>query len=207
VAVVSSTTASVLEEGKAAEEAIRSAMNAIRSEVDQREAQLISEMLTLKEQKLKQLALQKEELEFTVSGIRHATQFVEVVLKKGTGVEVSLAKKGVLARLGTLESDQCQFIPTTSHVVDFFIQVESKESVCAISEFGEIKESKTVSPFCSKKGKGAGQISRPHALSCTAEGNVVVADFSNHRIQVFTPQGKLVLSFGKPHLVGPMELL
>ena len=36
----------------------------------------------------------------------------------------------------------------------------------------------------------------PQALSVTDEGNIIVTDRGNKRIQVFTPDGRLVLKFG-----------
>jgi DNA-binding beta-propeller fold protein YncE len=38
-------------------------------------------------------------------------------------------------------------------------------------------------------GKGPGQFHLPHSIAITAEGNLLVSDRSNRRIQIFTPDG------------------
>ena len=46
------------------------------------------------------------------------------------------------------------------------------------------------------KGDQDGQVRNPQALSITDEGNIIVTDRGNRRIQVFTPDGRLLLKFG-----------
>ena len=41
-------------------------------------------------------------------------------------------------------------------------------------------------------GSGPGELREPEDLTFDAEGNLVVADGGNHRVQVFTPQGEFV---------------
>jgi len=43
----------------------------------------------------------------------------------------------------------------------------------------------------SRPGKGAGQFNKPSDVACDAKGRVYIADCGNHRVQVFTPDGKL----------------
>ena len=47
-----------------------------------------------------------------------------------------------------------------------------------------------------KKGKDKGQFLSPWNITCDETGNVYVADTSNHRIQVFTSDGKFLRKFG-----------
>ena len=42
-----------------------------------------------------------------------------------------------------------------------------------------------------------GQLLRPAGLACEKNGNVIVVDSGNNRLQVFTPEGKLVATCGK----------
>src|SRR6202035_143302 len=46
-------------------------------------------------------------------------------------------------------------------------------------------------------GSGDGQLLRPAGLACEKNGNVIVVDSGNNRLQVFTPEGKLVATCGK----------
>ncbi|XP_014274463.1 E3 ubiquitin-protein ligase TRIM71 [Halyomorpha halys] len=46
------------------------------------------------------------------------------------------------------------------------------------------------------EGELDGQLCRPWGVCCTAEGNIVVADRSNNRIQIFKPDGSFLHKFG-----------
>jgi tripartite motif-containing protein 71 len=47
-----------------------------------------------------------------------------------------------------------------------------------------------------KKGGGEGEFLYPKTITCDHEGNYVVVDEYNHRIQVFTNKGEFIRSFG-----------
>ena len=46
------------------------------------------------------------------------------------------------------------------------------------------------------EGEGDGQLCRPWGVCCTKDGNIVVADRSNNRIQIFNLQGQFLYKFG-----------
>lgn len=46
------------------------------------------------------------------------------------------------------------------------------------------------------EGEGDGELCRPWGVSCTQDGNIIVADRSNNRIQVFNRQGRFLYKFG-----------
>lgn len=48
-----------------------------------------------------------------------------------------------------------------------------------------------------EEGDGDGQLCRPWGVCCSKEGNIIVADRSNNRVQVFSGNGKFLLKFGK----------
>ena len=48
-----------------------------------------------------------------------------------------------------------------------------------------------------KTGSGDGELLRPAGLVCDANGNLIVVDSGNNRLQVFTPDGKFVAKYGK----------
>jgi ABC-type Fe3+ transport system permease subunit/sugar lactone lactonase YvrE len=56
-----------------------------------------------------------------------------------------------------------------------------------------------------KAGPGPGEFNRPEGMCVDAENRVYVADSCNHRIQVFSSDGKLLRAYGKPGR-GPGEL-
>jgi len=52
-----------------------------------------------------------------------------------------------------------------------------------------------VSRFGSK-GARDGEFDDPSSVACNSRGEIVVADFNNHRIQVFDRDGKFLFKFG-----------
>ena len=46
------------------------------------------------------------------------------------------------------------------------------------------------------KGNGDGQFNAPHDVIVDRQGNYVVADVNNHRIQMINSQGQFVRKFG-----------
>ncbi len=49
-----------------------------------------------------------------------------------------------------------------------------------------------------RTGRRPGEFNRPEGLSADAQGRIYVADSCNHRIQIFTPDGKFLRSYGRP---------
>lgn len=56
-----------------------------------------------------------------------------------------------------------------------------------------------------RAGTGPGEFNRPEGICLDAEGRLYVADSCNHRIQIFSPEGKFLKMFGAPGK-GPGEL-
>src|SRR5262249_49634116 len=56
-----------------------------------------------------------------------------------------------------------------------------------------------------RAGTGPGEFNRPEGLCVDAQDRLYVADSCNHRIQVFSSDGKFLRSYGKPGK-GPGEL-
>jgi DNA-binding beta-propeller fold protein YncE len=48
-----------------------------------------------------------------------------------------------------------------------------------------------------KSGSGDGELSRPAGLACEKNGNLIVVDSGNNRLQVFSPEGKFIAKCGK----------
>ena len=60
---------------------------------------------TTKHQKEKELQLQKDELEFLMSEIRHAVLFSEALVKEGSEIEIVASHQQVVTRMATLTRD------------------------------------------------------------------------------------------------------
>ena len=82
----------VREQAKVTEEEIHSTIELLFATVTgmlrDREAALISDVETIKHQKEKELTLQKDDLEFLLTGIRHAVLFSEAMVKEGSENEI-----------------------------------------------------------------------------------------------------------------------
>jgi len=132
----------VREQAKATEEQIHSTIENLISLLRDREAALINEVEKAKHHKEKELQLQKDELEFLLSGIRQAVLFSEAMVKEeGSETEIVAGHKQVMARMGTLtmEREKAPLDPVTEAEIEF---VGSQEGVDLLSSV--IKELGTV---------------------------------------------------------------
>jgi len=92
----------VREQAKVTEDEIHSTINHLIASVTgmlrDRETVLIGDVETIKYHKEKELQLQKDELEFLLSGIRHAVLFSEALVKEGSDTEIVTSHHQVVAR-------------------------------------------------------------------------------------------------------------
>ncbi|BET01527.1 Hypothetical protein NTJ_14343 [Nesidiocoris tenuis] len=65
--------------------------------------------------------------------------------------------------------------------------------VSSILDYSQIGSSKLT---FGTEGVENGQLCRPWGVCCDREGKIVVADRSNHRIQIFSPEGRFLSKFG-----------
>jgi len=108
-------------QAKEVEKEIHSACEKLRETVNEREAQLLSEVETVRHEKEKKLVSQKHHLEFLLVGIRESTAFGEVLLKEGSESEIVASQKEVVSRLTTLgyEKEKSQMEPATDSTIVF----------------------------------------------------------------------------------------
>ena len=71
----------------------------IRDQLKQREKELIEEVDEIKNQKKKEILIQKDELEMISEGIKSTSEITEILLKKGTNVEIGMSKKQVVGSI------------------------------------------------------------------------------------------------------------
>ena len=86
--MIATTLVGVREQAKVTEGDIHSTINHLISLLRDREAALMSDVETARHQKEKELQLQKDELEFLLSGIRHGVLFSEALMKEGSDTEI-----------------------------------------------------------------------------------------------------------------------
>ena len=108
-------------QAKQVEKEIHTACERLREMVNEREAQLLSEVETVRHEKEKELVSQKHHLEFLLVGIRESTQFGEVLVKEGNESEIVASQKEVVSRLTTLgqEKEKSQMEPATDSTIVF----------------------------------------------------------------------------------------
>ena len=117
--------AGVREQAKKIEEDIHSTIEhlivAVTAMLRDREAALLSDVEDIKHQKEKELQLQKDELEFLLSGIRHAVLFSGAMIKEGSETEIVAGHQQVVARMATLtkEGEKALLEPVTGAEVKF----------------------------------------------------------------------------------------
>jgi len=77
----------------------------------------------------------------------------------------------------------------------FNLEVVDRPAIVYRREYSKVSDI-PVSQFGSG-GAGDGQFSNPESVACNARGEIVVAEYSNHRIQVFDRNGNYCLSLGR----------
>ncbi len=63
-------------------------------------------------------------------------------------------------------------------------------------EYAEQKIPLTSDLVIGSQGQGPGQFDRPKGVALDADGNIYVGDIGNHRVQVFSPEGKFLREWG-----------
>jgi len=116
----------VREQAKATEEEIHSTIEKLISLLRDQEFALLSDVETTRHRKEKEL--QKDELEFLLSGVRHAVFFSEALVKEGSETEIVSGHKQVVARMSTLakEREKVHLGPVVDAEIEF---VGGKEGV------------------------------------------------------------------------------
>jgi len=116
---------------------------AVTAMLRDREAALLSDVEDIKHQKEKELQLQKDELEFLLSGIRHAVLFSGAMIKEGSETEIVAGHQQVVARMATLtkEGEKALLEPVTGAEVKLEGGNEGKELLrSVIKELGAVED-------------------------------------------------------------------
>ena len=146
IKVIATTMSGVREQAKVTENEIYSTIERLISAVTgmlrDREAALIGDVETVRHQKEKELQLQKDELEFLLSGIRQAVMFSEAMIKEGSDTEIVAGHQQVVSRMATLtsEREKAQLEPVTEAQIEFVGVEEGVELVSSvIKELGTVE--------------------------------------------------------------------
>jgi len=161
--------------------------------VNEREAQLLSEVETVGHEKEKELVSQKHRLEFLLVEIRESTQFGEVLVKEGSESEIVASQKEVVSRLTSLgqEKEKNQMEPATDSTIVFLGDGGGIRQVGeAIKVFGSVV-SRDISP---EKSTVEGQPSELISINQAVSFKVVVVDKKGNRV-TSSPKGKGIIPF------------
>jgi len=111
----------VNQQAKQIEKEIQATCEKVREMVNEREAQLLSDVEAVRHEKEKDLVTQKHHLEFLLVGVRESTQFGEILVKEGSESEIVASQKEVVSRLTTLgqEKEKSQMEPVTDAIIVF----------------------------------------------------------------------------------------
>jgi len=158
-----------------------------------REAQLLSEVETVRHEKEKELVSQKHRLEFLLVGIRESTQFGEVLVKEGSESEIVASQKEVVSRLTTLghEKEKSQMEPATDSTIVFEGDAGGLRQVGEVIEgFGSVVSRNISAEKSSIEGQPSGSISINQAVSF----KVTVVDKKRNRV-TSSPKRKGIIPF------------
>jgi len=180
-------------QAKQVEREIHAACDKLRDMVNEREAQLLSEVETVRHEKEKDLVSQKHHLEFLQVGIRESTHFGEVLVKEGSDSEIVASQKEVVSRLTTLgqEREKSQMEPATDSTIVFEGEGGGLGQVGeVIKEFGSVVSRDISAEKSSIEGQPSGSISIDQVVSF----KVVVVDKTGNRV-TSSPKRKGIIPF------------
>jgi len=175
------------------EKEIHSACEKLREMVNEREAQLLSEVETVRHEKEKELVSQKHHLEFLLVGIRESTQFGEVLVKEGSASEIVASQKEVVSRLTSLgqEKEKSPMEPATDSTIVFEGDAGGLRQVGEVVKgFGFVVSRDISAEKSSIEGQPSGSISINQVVSF----KVTVVDKKGNRV-TSSPKGKGIISF------------
>ena len=195
----------------------------LMKELKERENELIQKVEEIKEQKKKEIYIQKDEMEMMLHGIKTTSQITQIMIENGTQIEIGKSQKQVMARLDTLNSFPYSFEPIHDSYFNFN-SIKIDDIIQNINHFGEIiiKDPTIPVPFIiggrlglgfhrdyskiaenqeplvqfGSEGNEDGQFNVPMNLTTNSRGEIIVSDRDNHRIQIFNREGKFLRKFG-----------
>jgi len=180
-------------EAKQVEKEIHAACEKLREMLNEREAQLLSEVETVRHEKEKELVSQKHHLEFLLVGIRESTQFGEVLVKEGSESEIVASQKEVVSRLTSLgqEREKSQMEPATDSTIVFEEDAGGlRQVVEVVKGFGRVVSKGISAEKSTVEGQPSGLVSINQAVSF----KVVVVDQKGNRVSS-SPKGKGIIPF------------
>jgi len=180
-------------QAKEVEREIHAACEKLREMVNEREAQLLSEVETVRHEKEKELVSQKHHLEFLLVGIRESTEFGEVLVKEGSESEIVASQKAVVSRLTSLnqEKEKSQMEPTTDSTIVFEGDAGGLRQVGEVVKvFGSVV-SRDIS---AEKSSIEGQPSELISINQAVSFKVIVVDKKGNRV-TSSPKGKGIIPF------------
>ena len=183
----------VTTQAKQVEKEIHSACEKLREMVNEREAQLLSEVETVRHEKEKELVSQKNHLEFLLVGIRESTQFGEVLVKEGSESEIMASQKEVVSRLTTLEQEKekSPMEPATDSTIVFAGDAGGLRQVGEVVKgFGVVVSRDISAEKSSIEGQPSGSVSTNQAVSF----KVIVVDKKGNSM-TSSPKGKGIILF------------
>jgi len=101
------------------------------------------------------------------------------------------------------ETDLVRFTATDNQLKAQLKQEVEERKVGDLAIIRNVGLPRDYSKVCDKpthrfgsKGAGDGLFSTPYSVACNSQGEIIIADKDNHRIQVFDRNGKFMLKFG-----------
>ena len=185
----------VSDQRQAIEAEIHGRIDQLHQVLDQRRAELVGQLDRLTQQKLKDLAAQKDQTELLQTRLSSCLEYVEGSLKTGTEGEI-LAMKAPAVR--QIQQILPEVYPVTlqPHEVANMLLVENDapkltETCRTLAAIISIRLETLGKPV-----KVIGDLREPCGIITNSKGMVLVAENVAHCVSVFTPKGEKVQSFG-----------
>ena len=179
---------------------IHNTVRRLREILRARETSLVNQLHQITQGKLKELAVQKDQLETTQAQLSSCLEFMKESLKTSSQGEVLRMKTTIVKQVKELTTIQPDTLQPDTKANVVFSTIADFSTTC--QNFGKLSirtspdPSSSIAIACDTPNFVVGGLLSPWGVTSNHKGEILISEGGGHCISVFSPSGEKVLSFG-----------